>query len=211
MSTAKLTLVLALAFGLTTGLVFASCGGDNAPVQAITFQTDTQQALTKAAFIEEADARCKETDAQISQMVANGQGFTGAGEIADLRQGTLDDIKQLGTPSEDSATLAQFLAAYEKQVQAGQKIALAIQRSQDTTSFESELSKAQSDAQAAATSYGFKECGSPITASSTTGSSGSSTVTPVTPTPSAPVTPPSTGGSTGGSGTGGTGGGVGIP
>jgi hypothetical protein len=214
---------LAVVGGVAAAVTLAACGGDSSPEQLISTPTETtaDEALSKTDFIAEADQRCAEANSQIGTMVENGEGYTGAGEIADLRQNVLDQLKQLGAPDEDRATYDQFLNAFEDQVQAGQKIALAIERSEDTSQFETELSDAQATAQSAAESYGFKECGSEITASSTstspsTSSPDSTGAVPVTPAPSAPVTPaPSTGGGTdsggGDSGGSGGGGGVGVP
>ncbi len=218
----RMQVFLAVVGGVAAALTLAACGGDDSPEQLISTPTETtaDQALSKTDFIAEADQICAEANSQIGTMVENGEGFTGAGEIADLRQNALDQLKQLGAPDEDRATYDQFLTAFEDQVQAGQKIGLAIDRNEDTSQFETELSDAQATAQSAAESYGFKECGSPITASSSTtgtgtSSSGGSTAVPVTPAPSAPVTPaPSTGGGTdsGGGDSGGSGGGgIGVP
>jgi hypothetical protein len=203
---------LVLAAGVGAALALSACGGDATPEQQIDLQTQStaEAELSKADFIDEADARCAEANQAIEQLVENGEGFTGSGEIADLRQAVLQDLKELGPPSEDRATLDQFLTAFEQQVEAGQKIALAIERNEDTTQFETELEDARAEAQTAAEDYGFKECGSEITATDTSGSSGSTAApAPVTPAP-APVAPaPDTSGDSGGGDSGG--GGVGIP
>ena len=206
----------ASAAGLAAALAIGACGGDSAPPQQIDLQTQTTavEELSKADFIEEADARCQEANSAIERLVENGEGFTGSGEIADLRQVVLEDLRELGPPSEDRATLDQFLTALEAQVEAGQRIALAIERDEDTTEFEADLEDARADAQTAAEEYGFKECGAEITATDTTSPTDSSGSVPVTPAPAepAPAPAPSTGGggTDGGGGTGG-GGGVGIP
>jgi hypothetical protein len=210
---------LVLVAGAAAALALGACGGDATPEQQIDLQTETTASaeLSKADFIDEADARCAEANTAIETMVENGEGFTGSGEIADLRQVVLEELKELGPPSEDRATLDQFLTALEQQVEAGKKIALAIERDEDTTQFESELEDARADAETAASEYGFKECGSPVTATDTgtgtgAGTSDSTGVVPVTPAPApAPAPAPDSGGTgdTGGGGTGG--GGVGIP
>jgi len=206
---------LVLVAGAAAALALAACGGDATPEQQIQLQTETtaSAALSKADFIEEADARCSEANSAIETMVENGEGFTGSGEIADLRQIVLEDLTELGPPSEDRATLDQFLTALEQQVEAGQKIALAIERDEDTAQFEAELEDARVDAEAAASEYGFKECGSEISATDTSGGDTGDTggVVPVTPAPApAPAPDDGGGGDTGGGGDGG-GGGVGIP
>lgn len=220
----RMQVFLGFACAVAAAVTLAACGGDSSPEQLIEQQTQTtaEEELTKAEFIDEADARCEEANSQIASLVEQGEGFTGASEIADIRQGVLDEIRQLGPPAEDKAELDDFLNALEQQAEAGKKIGLAIDRNEDTSEFETELADAQAKAETAAKAYGFKECGSEITATDTgtaTGTDSGSSSTgavpvPVTPAPAAPVTPPSTGGGgtdTGGGSTGGTGGGVGIP
>src|SRR5262249_59739469 len=102
------------------------------------------------------------------QYAAAGQGESQAAQIAQLRQGVSDQMNQLGKPTEDSATLDQFLKAMADQVAAGQKIGLAVQRGDDPTQFESELDSAKSAAETAGNAYGFQDCGAAITASGST-------------------------------------------
>jgi hypothetical protein len=221
----QVRLILALALAVGAALVVAACGGDSTPETPIVISTDastgTTGSLTKDEFIQEADALCEEANAAIGQFVAAGQGFTEAGEIADLRQGLLDDIRDLGAPSEDRQTLDAYLTALETQAEAGKKIDLANQRGSDTAEFETELDNARTEAETAAAEYGFEECGAQPTATSGSADTGAGS-SGGTVTPSAPVTPvepaPSdtggTGGDTGGTGDtggdtgGGTGGGV---
>jgi hypothetical protein len=209
------------------GLALAACGGDSSPETPIVVPTATQPSQGGAEFIAQADSICAEADSSIEQFAAAGQGLTEADQIAQLRQGVVDQIKQLNPPSDTN--LDAFLKAVSDQVSAGEKIGLALQRGEDTTEFESELDSAKTQAEQAASAYGFKECGQPITASGTSTSSSSSsssssassggTVAPSEePSTAAPPSSDSTGGSTGsgtppstgdgssGSGTGGTGG-----
>ena len=193
------------------GLALSACGGDSSPETPIAVPTATQPSQGKTEFIAQADSICAEANSSIEQFAASGQGLTEADQIAQLRQGVVDQIKQLNPPSDP--TLDQFLAAMSDQVTAGKKIGLALQRGEDTTQFESELDSAKTQAETAASSYGFKECGQPITSSSTsTSSSGSSsssssggTVAPSAPSTAAPPSSGTAGGT--GSGTAGTGGG----
>jgi hypothetical protein len=197
-------LVPAAAVG--AGLALSACGGDSSPETPIVVPTETQQSQDKAGFIAQADSACAEANASIEQFAAAGQGVTEADQIAQLRQGVIDQIKDLGAPADDRTTLDQFLSAMSDEVTAGQKIGLASQRGEDTTQFESELDSAKSDAETAASSYGFKECGSPITSSgtSTSSSSSSSSSSGSAVTPSAPSSTPPSGGTGGGSTGGGT-------
>jgi hypothetical protein len=202
--------VLVAAAGVGVAIALSACGGDSSPETPIAIPTETQASQGKTEFIAQADSICAEANSSIEQFAASGQGLTEADQIAQLRQGVVDQIKQLNPPSDP--TLDQFLAAMSDQVSAGQKIGLAVQRGEDTTQFETELDNAKSEAETAAGSYGFKECGQPITASgtSTSSSSGSSSSSSGgTVAPSAPSTaaPPSSSGTAGGTG-GGTGSGT---
>jgi predicted small lipoprotein YifL len=193
-------------------LALSACGGDSSPEQQINVPTETQASLDKAQFIAQADSICAEANASIEQFAAAGQGVTEADQIAQLRQGVVDQINELGPPSEDRTTLDQFLNAMTAQVSAGEKIGLASERGEDTSQFETELDTAKSEAETAASTYGFKECGSPISSSSTSSSTAGGTadtggtVTPTAPSTPAPSDTPDSGGTSGGTG-GATGGG----
>lgn len=218
----RLWLILAPALVLCAGIVLSACGGDSSPEVSINVPTETTaSSLSKADYITDADTACEEVNTAISQFAASGQGLTEADQIADLRQGLADQLKELGPPEEDRATLDEFTTALQAQVQAGQKISLASERGEDTTQFETELQTAKDQAAAAAQAYGFQQCGQEISSSGTTTApsttdSGTS-VAPVA--PSAPSTPaPSTdsggtgdtGGGTGDTGSGDTGGSGGV-
>jgi hypothetical protein len=185
------------------GLALAACGGDSSPETPIVVPTETQASQGKEQFITQADSICAEANSSIEQFAASGQGLTEADQIAQLRQGVVDQIKQLNPPSDP--TLDQFLAAMSDQVSAGKKIGLALQRGEDTTQFESELDDAKTQAETAASSYGFKECGKQITSSGTSTSSSSSSSSSSgtsggTVVPSAPSTGSGTSGTPGGTG-----------
>src|SRR5262245_60372115 len=192
-------------------LALGACGGDSSPEQTINAPTETQQSLDKAQFISQADSACSDVNSQIEQFAAAGQGETEADQIAQLRQGLIDQIKQLSPPSDPN--LDQFLKAMDDQVSAGQNIGLAVQRGEDPSQFETQLDSAKAEAQQAASAYGFKDCGSQITSSSSTSSSsgsgstaGGTGATGGTVTPSAPSTGSSSG-TAGGTAGGGTSGG----
>jgi hypothetical protein len=197
---------------LSGGLLLSACGGDSSPEIPITVPTEATTgtgaaATSKEAFITQADAICAEANAAIEQFAAAGQGLTEADQIAALRQGVVDEVGSLPAPAEDQATLTQFLEGMSAQVAAGQKIALAQQRGEDTAQFEAELDTAKSATETAAAAYGFKECGQPITATGTgTTEAPGGAAAPVEPSAPAPVAPaPSDSGGTGGD-TGGAGG-----
>lgn len=193
------------------GLVISACGGDSSPETLITVPTQTTAGLTKTEFIAQADSACGEANAAIEQFAAAGQGVSEADQIAQLRQGVVDQLNELGPPAEDKATLDQFLTAMRAQFAAGQKIALATERGEDTAEFEAELDAAKSDAETAASAYGFQECGSQISSSGTSTAVAPDTGGAITPAePTAPAPSPDDSGGTAGGGVGGdTGGGTG--
>jgi len=199
MRRARLSPALGLIVG--AGIFLSACGGDDSEEQTIAIPTDTQvEALSKSDFIDAADPICEEANAAIEQFAAAGQGVTEADEIADLRQGVIRELQELGPPDEDRGTLDNFLTGMENQVEAGEKIALANERGTDSAEFEAELDAAQAETLAAAEEYGFEVCGQELGASAAPGT------TPAAPTgptaPAAPVTPapaaPDAGGGVGG-------------
>ena len=187
-------------------MALSACGGDNSPETPIAVPTTTQPSQGKTDFVAQADSICAEANSSIEQFAASGQGLTEADQIAQLRQGVVDQIKQLNPPADTN--LDAFLKAMSDQVSAGKKISLAQQRGEDTTEFESELDTAKSQAETAASSYGFKECGAPISSSGTSSSSSSSgssssaarAAAAAPSLPSAPSTSSGTSGTSGGTG-----------
>ena len=221
----RLRLIFVPALALGAALVLSACGGDDSPEQPIVIPTtSTTSALDSEAYIEEADALCEEANSAISEFVESGEGFSASGDIADLRQGVLTELQDLGPPADDQATLDQFFTGLEAQVAAGEKIALANERGSDTAEFETELDAAQAETLTAAEAYGFTVCGqepgatSSTTSTPDTGVVPSEPAAPVAPAPTAPDTSGGgvgdtggdTGGGTGGGGVG-PGGGVGAP
>lgn len=164
--------------------------------------------LTKEEFIEEADALCEEANGSIGEFVSNGEGFTASADIAGIRAALLADIEDLGVPTDedDQATYDAFIAGLQGQVDAGEKIGLALERQEDTATFETELETAKGEASTAASTYGFSECGSdaaavdPATADGATSDTGGAVV-PAEPVTPAPVAPDTSGGSVPDSGT----------
>src|SRR3954453_22535604 len=140
----------------SAGILLSACGGDSSPETPIAVPTETTQTAStdKAQFITQADSICAEANSSIEQFAANGQGLTEADQIAQLRQGVVDQIKQLNPPSDP--TLDQFLAAMSDQVSAGKKIGLALQRGEDTAQLESELDDPKPQAEPPAPPYGLK-------------------------------------------------------
>jgi hypothetical protein len=207
----RLRLTLGPALVLGAGIVLSACGGDSSPEVSInipTTGTTDASSLSKEDFITDADTACEEVNTAISQFAASGQGLTEADQIADLRQGLVDQLKELGPPEDDRATFDQFNTSLQAQVEAGQKIALANERGEDTAEFETELQTAKDQAATAAQTYGFQQCGQEVSSSAT-----GTTAAPSAPADSGtsiePSAPSSPAPSTDSGGTGDTGGGTG--
>ena len=221
----KTATLAALISGAAATIGAAGCGGDDATTSSITSSTTSTAAVSTEEFITAADARCAEANAAIANLTADGSGSsTAIQQQADITKQTLTGLKSLGSPDDPDGSLADYYDAVEEQVSilGQQEDALVSGDSAGAEALTTQLDQAETDAQTAAESFGFEECGQTGTALST----GSSTTTtpsdaPVTTTPApttttppattpAPVTPaPPTGGTSGGTGgtSGGTGGG----
>src|SRR3954468_4214187 len=95
-------------------LALSACGGDSSPETPIVVPTETQPSQGKAEFIAQADSVCAEANSSIEQFAASGQGVSEADQIAQLRQGVIDQIKQLNPPSDTN--LDAFLKAMADEV-----------------------------------------------------------------------------------------------
>jgi hypothetical protein len=215
--------------------LIAGCGGSSAPITPISTGasgasgTAGAAPLSKPAYIEQADAICAESNAALGDAEAVSDPKIQAVQEAQTVKSELSGLQTLTPPSEDSATLDQFLGALQDEVRALGRKRLAIQRNDNAalTSVEADVSSAEGDAQSAADQYGLKDCSKGAQASTTTPTTGAPTTTsvaPTTPTTTTPApapapTPPAggTGGSGGGTGGvspggggGGSGGGVGV-
>ena len=194
-------------------LLAAGCGGDDsAPVEPVPSPGDNQgpAPLDKAAFIDQADAICGETNAALAALDAGDPEFQAAQELL-ITQSQLDSLESLSPPDQERSVLEEFLSALQDQVDALSLKETALEQGDDPATADAEASSAASSAQAAAQDYGFTDCANASEAPPTSATTTVPTVTtPTTPTTVAPTTPPSppTGG-TGGGADGGTGGGTG--
>jgi hypothetical protein len=220
--------VLAVLVGALSAGAVVACGGDDAePIVPVTTQTTESEALSQADFIDEIDDVCAEANVAIANLTETSATGTSS-QIADEREiveGELDQIQDLEAPSEDEATLDDFIDSLEQLLENLESQELAAQR-EDTAGLaelEAEESTIRGELLSAADEYGFKDCGQEGEATTTdtgTGATGTGTeAAPVAPEPApvpvepAPAPVPDTGGTgggTGGTGTGGTGGTGGI-
>ena len=209
---------------LAAGTIWAAgCGGDDATTSSVTSSTTTSTtAVSTEEFITAADARCAEANAAIANLTSDGSGSsTSLQQQADITKQTLTGLKSLGSPDDPDGSLADYYDAVKEQVSllGQQEAAMASGDSAGAEALTTQLDQAETDAQTAAESFGFEECGQTGTAISTDTSTtvapsdtpATTTPAPATTTPTAttpaPVTPaPSTGGTSGGTSSGGTGG-----
>ena len=169
-------LISALALCVSAALLLAACGGDDSSEVPIVVPTETTTSTTGGDLTKDGVHRGgrralrRGEQPRSASSSSNGEGFTASADIADIRAALLADIEDLGVPTDedDQATLDEFLAGLQGQVDAGEKIGLALERSEDTATFETELETAKGEASTAASTYGFTECGSDAAAADPT-------------------------------------------
>jgi hypothetical protein len=227
---------LALAGSIAAMLVVSGCGGDSsAPVTGASGASGVSgpsgsTALTKSEFIKQADAICAEANSAIASL--SGGATTGdealeASQELEITRSELQSLQALTPPDQDRSTLQDFLNAVQNQVDALESLNTAVAAGGDTSTADSELATARSNAEQAATDYGMKECGNakgrptqpgtapPVTPTTTTAAPTTTVPTTTTAVPTTPTTPTTTpappppSGGTGGAPSGGTGGGTG--
>ena len=222
----KTAIVAALAAG---SLAFwaAGCGGGDATTSSVTSSTSTATtaAVSTEEFITAADARCAEANAAIANLASDGsESATTIQQQLDITEQTVKGLKSLGTPDDPDGSLADYYDAVKTEISVlgQQQDALASGDSAAADTLSVQLDQAQSDAQTAADSFGFKDCGQQGTAVSSDTSTGTpsdsaATTTPATPTSTTtpapapaptPVAPAPGGTSGGGTSSGGTSGGT---
>jgi hypothetical protein len=95
-----------LSLGLAAAIGLAACGGSDqgeTPI-VVTGQTET---LTKDEFITQADALCDTVNSQVTDIANAGEGITRAADVAALRTQLVSDIRNLGTPVDDSSSTSE--------------------------------------------------------------------------------------------------------
>jgi hypothetical protein len=230
-----------LSLGAAVGAVLlAGCGdSSSAPVTGASGASGasgpSSTQVTKASFIKQADAVCAEANTAIADLTGGavtGEESAQTSQELEIVRSELQSIQALQAPSEDRSTLNDFISALKDEIDALSQKNAAAAAGGDTTAADSALVTARTNAEAAATDYGMKDCG---TGKARHTQSGVTTTVPTTPTTTVPTTtappatttvpttvpttttppaeppPPSggTGGGTGGSTGGGTGGGTG--
>jgi hypothetical protein len=168
-------LLLYPAAALCVALALAGCGGDDgedasAPATPPPVETT---ALTKEELLAQGDAICAEVNAAVGSLASSEAGGEAA-EAAELYNGMVERLQDLGAPSDDRTGYSAFIAAAEELGQAESDVELAAERGDEEglTSAEAEASAARSEFQEAAAAYGFEQCGeepSAVTAPGTAG------------------------------------------
>jgi hypothetical protein len=169
---------LGLLFGAVSLLALAigGCGGGDGDdtTAAAPVETTEAAALSKEELLGQGDAVCAEVNAAVG---AAGSTSAGAGEAvvqaADLYNGMVERLVDLGAPSDETAGYAEFISSAEALAQAEENLKLAYEREEPEAleSASTGVASALSDFQAAAREFGFERCPETPTAPSP-GSSG---------------------------------------
>jgi hypothetical protein len=156
----------------TVVILAAGCGGDDADQTSQPAQSDAPvPAMTKAEFIEQADAICGDMDARVKPIEAKYEQAADAGEYdtaADLLREavseaaeTQTEVEALEPPAADADTVDQYLEATRDGIGLVRRIADRLE-DEDYAALDSLVAEAeQLDARAEglAQGYGFRECG----------------------------------------------------
>jgi hypothetical protein len=144
-------------------LAIVGCGGGGgdstaaAPVET----TETTPALSKEELIAQGDGICAEVNAAVGTVGSTSSDAAGqAAQVAGLYDGMVERLKGLGAPSDDSTGYPEFISSAEELAQAGDDVKLASEREEGEAlpEAEAEASSALASFQAAASSFGFKDC-----------------------------------------------------
>jgi hypothetical protein len=147
---------------LGAALAIAGCGGDDgdettAPAAPPPIETT---ALTRDELLAQGDAICGEVNAAVGALASSETGGEAA-EAAELYGSMAERLIDLGAPSDDAAGYSEVSAATEELAQAESDVELAADRGEEEglLEAEAEASSALSAFQAAASDYGFEQCG----------------------------------------------------
>jgi hypothetical protein len=165
-------------------LVIAGCGGGDdettETTQAVT--TEEPETLTKAELIEEGDDICAEVNAAVGALGAEAEVEAVPDTIeksANLYTGMIERIQDLGRPSDDDGSYAEFMEAAEQFAKVEGDVKRAAEE-EDTAALgeaATEAAPALEGFQEAAEDYGFEECaeGPSAPGSTTPGTEGAET------------------------------------
>ncbi len=174
----------------------SGCGGDDsAPETPVTTPTveDAPSEISKEEFVTGGDGVCAEVNAALGSLEGTTTSSSSvAGQRADLYEGMVDRLRDLGTP-DDEAGLDELFSSADDLVAAEQDAADAAEDGDDAAlaAAQTEAGTAAESFSEAAASYGFEDCGqgasAPVTAPSAPVTA--APVVPAEPVPSTPVAP----------------------
>jgi hypothetical protein len=156
----KRYLILMLGCVVAAGLIAAGCGSDNngnddSSSSTSGTGTDTTASLSKAQWIEQADAICKQSNDTI-QAGSPGNGATAdevdafvTDTVIPAVQSQLDDIRALGDPTEEADQAKAIVDEAQTALDQLKADPTSLRQGQD----------AFADANADAKAFGMKECG----------------------------------------------------
>jgi peptidoglycan DL-endopeptidase CwlO len=184
-----------IALLLAVSLVLAACGGgdDEGEEGAQNSAAPATADLSRAEAIEQGDAICAEVSAALAGVDSAATEISAElGQTADLYAGMVEQLKGLRS-AEDDPELGEVFAAGDALAQAAADAQLAADRGEDPSAAQADLDEAKEDFEAAASAYGFDECGEGASAVSpevpTTVPAGPATAPFAPAAPAAPVTP----------------------
>jgi hypothetical protein len=135
-------------------LVLAGCGGDGG---------EGAEPLSKAEWIEQADAICAQADEDI-EALGDPTTLDEVGELTDEASGisrdALADLRALRPPDEDEATVDEMLDLVEQQIEIGEQIGEAA-RSGDQAEVQRLVAEAEpleAEADEMGRQYGLDDC-----------------------------------------------------
>ena len=178
------------ALALAAAVVIAGCGGDDDPIEPVTTEATTEESgsVSQEDFIAEADPRCAEANAAIANLSTGTETSSLASDQQlEITESLLGGLQAIGEPEDPDGSLTDYYNALEDEIAALEQQADAAASGDTATadSFESTISAVQTEAQSAAESYGFEECGQQGTALEP----GDTSTTAVPTTPEVPATP----------------------
>lgn len=151
--------------GLLATLVIAGCGGGGDETETSTTPTvEEPAALTKDELIDEGDGICAEVNAAVGALTASEVTEASATEeaekVANLYNGMVERLQELGTPEDDDGSYAKFMEAAEELAKVEGEAKLAAER-EDLEAVEEargEAAVALEEFHSQAAIYGFEDC-----------------------------------------------------
>lgn len=191
----------AFAPALIAAAALAGCGSSGPSTSGIeTIDSTTTPALSRSAYVRQADSICAESDAAITGITPGATAAEQAASTTQELQITRDELRSLqtlGAPEGDAPDA--FLGDLDKVAAELSRKKLALERGDEAAlpGIIAGIDSAQARAQSSGQAYGFKKCGTfgaPAgTLPTPNGGGGAATptsTTPVVPAPTAPTTTP---------------------